>query len=92
MKELLEEEREKVVWGKKVARRLFGQMGAFDRFDLVLTHLSGIVAEIRPEDVKYVLAFYDLGELAERLRDYARRCSELAEAVEKLLGEGMGCR
>jgi len=49
-------------------------------------------AAISPEDVKYVLSFYDLGELRTKLRSYAERCKALADRIDELLREGMGAQ
>jgi hypothetical protein len=86
----MERERELARRGWLLARRLFRQMDRFDKFDVVLMHLDSILAAIEKEDVKYVLSFYDLGELRAKLRDYAKKCTELANKIDGLLREGMG--
>ena len=82
-------ERKMVLRGRLLAQRLFRQMNRFDKFDVVLMHLDSILATITPEDVKYVFSFYDLSELRAKLRDYARKCSELANKIDDLLKKGM---
>jgi hypothetical protein len=86
MEEKMEREKELARRGWLLARRLFRQMDRFDKFDVVLMHLDAILAAIAPEDVKYVAAFYDLGELRAKLRDYAKKCTELANKIDELLG------
>ena len=88
----MERERELARRGWLLARRLFRQMDRFDKFDVVLMHLDSILAAISPEDVKYVLSFYDLGELRTKLRSYAERCKALADRIDELLREGMGAQ
>ena len=86
----MERERELARRGWLLARRLFRQMDRFDKFDVVLMHLDSILAAIEKEDVKYVLSFYDLSELRAKLRDYAKKCTELANKIDEMLREGMG--
>jgi hypothetical protein len=88
----MEREKELARRGWLLARRLFRQMPRFDKFDVVLMHLDAILAAISPEDVKYVLSFYDLGELRAKLRSYAKKCTELANKIDELLREGMGAQ
>jgi hypothetical protein len=90
MEEKMERERKMVLRGRLLAQRLFRQMHRFDGFDVVLMNIDSILAAIGEEDVKYVLSFYDLGELRAKLRDYARKCTELANKVDELLKKGMG--
>jgi hypothetical protein len=90
MEEKTEREKGLIRRGRLLAQRLFRQMDRFDKFDVVLMHLDSILAAIGEEDVKYVLSFYDLGELRAKLRDYARKCTELANKVDELLKKGMG--
>jgi hypothetical protein len=90
MEEKMERERKMVLRGRLLAQRLFRQMDRFDKFDVVLMHLDSILAAIDEENVKYVVAFYDLSELRSKLRDYARKCTELANKVDELLKKGMG--
>jgi len=71
----------------KIARLLFAQMSRFDRLAVVLDSLDSLIALIDAENVRDVLSFYDLDELKVKLRMYAKKCSELADAVEKLLKE-----
>jgi hypothetical protein len=71
----------------KIARLLFAAMGRFDRLAVVLDSLDTLIALIEPDDVQDVMRFYDLSELKVKLLVYARKCSELADAVEKLLRE-----
>jgi hypothetical protein len=54
---------------------------------VVLDSLDSLIALIDPDSVRDVMQFYDLSELKTKLRVYARKCSELADAVEKLLRE-----
>jgi hypothetical protein len=75
---------------RRLAERLFRLMEQFDRFDVVLLNLDTILAAITPEDVKYVLKFYDLSELRSKLRGYASECETLAKKIDELLQEGMG--
>jgi hypothetical protein len=92
MEKKMEREREQVRRGWLLARRLLRQMDRFDKFDVVLMHLDSILAAIAPEDVKYVLAHYDLNELRAKLRSYAERCRTLADRIDELLREGMGAQ
>ena len=71
----------------KIARLLFAQMSRFDRLALVLDSLDTLIALIESDDVQDVMRFYDLSELKAKLRMYAKKCTELADAVEKLLRE-----
>jgi hypothetical protein len=71
-----------------LAQRLFRQMEQFDRFDVVLMNIDSILALIGEEDVKHVLAFYDLGELKNKLRSYASQCETLAKRIDELLEKG----
>ena len=71
----------------KIARLLFAQMSRFDRLALVLDSLDTLIALIDADEVKDVMQFYDLSELKTKLRMYARKCTELADAVEELLRE-----
>jgi hypothetical protein len=71
----------------RIARLLFAAMERFDRLALVLDDLDSLLALVDADNVKDVLQHYDLSELAARLRLYARKCSELADAVEELLRE-----
>jgi hypothetical protein len=71
----------------KIARLLFAAMGRFDRLAVVLDSLDTLIALIEPDDVQEVMQFYDLSELKVKLRVYAKKCTELADAVEKLLKE-----
>jgi len=71
----------------KIARLLFKEMERFDRLALVLDDLDSLLALIDADNVRDVLQFYDLDELRAKLRAYARKCSELADAVEELLRE-----
>jgi hypothetical protein len=81
-------EKEKEKWGAwKIARLLFAAMGRFDRLAVVLDSLDALIALIDADEVKDVMQFYDLSELKTKLRVYAKKCSELADAVEKLLKE-----
>jgi hypothetical protein len=81
-------EKEKEKWGAwKIARLLFAAMGSFDRLAVVLDSLDTLIALIDPDEVQDVLQFYDLSELKTKLRVYARKCAELADAVDKLLRE-----
>jgi len=54
---------------------------------VVLDSLDSLIALIDPDSVQDVMQFYDLSELKTKLRMYARRCTELADAVDKLLRE-----
>jgi hypothetical protein len=96
MEEKMERERERerkmVLRGRLLAQRLFRQMHRFDGFDVVLMHLDSILAAVTPEDVKYLLSFYDLSELRAKLRSYAERCRALADRIDELLREGMGAQ
>jgi hypothetical protein len=81
-------EKEKEKWRAwKIARLLFAQMSRFDRLALVLDSLDTLIAMIDADEVDDVMQFYDLDELRAKLRVYAKKCSELADAVEKLLRE-----
>jgi hypothetical protein len=81
-------EKEKEKWGAwKIARLLFAAMGRFDRLAVVLDSLDALIAMIDSDSVQDVMQFYDLSELKVKLRMYARKCSELADAVDKLLRE-----
>ena len=71
----------------KIARLLFAQMSRFDRLALVLDSLDTLIAMIDADEVEDVMRFYDLSELKAKLRMYAKKCTELADAVEKLLRE-----
>jgi hypothetical protein len=71
----------------KIARLLFAAMGRFDRLALVLDSLDTLIAMIDSDSVQDVMQFYDLGELKTKLRMYAKKCAELADAVDKLLRE-----
>jgi hypothetical protein len=71
----------------KIARLLFAQMSRFDRLAVVLDSLDTLIAMIDADEVEDVLQFYDLSELKTKLRVYARKCTELADAVDKLLRE-----
>jgi hypothetical protein len=71
----------------KIARLLFAQMSRFDRLALVLDSLDTLIALIDADDVQDVMRFYDLSELGAKLRVHAKKCTELADAVEKLLRE-----
>jgi hypothetical protein len=81
-------EEEKKRWGAwKIARLLFAAMGRFDRLAVVLDSLDTLIAMIDSDSVQDVMQFYDLGELKTKLRMYAKKCAELADAVDKLLRE-----
>jgi hypothetical protein len=81
-------EKEKEKWGAwKIARLLFAQMSRFDRLAVVLDSLDTLIALIDPDSVQDVMQFYDLSELKRKLRMYAKKCTELADAVDKLLRE-----
>jgi hypothetical protein len=71
----------------KIARLLFAAMGRFDRLALVLDSLDSLIALIDSDNVHDVIQFYDLSELRAKLRMYAKKCTELADAVDKLLQE-----
>jgi hypothetical protein len=71
----------------KIARLLFAQMSRFDRLAMVLDDLDSLLALVDEDNVRDVMQFYDLSELRAKLRVYAKKCSELADAVEKLLKE-----
>jgi hypothetical protein len=71
----------------RIARLLFAQMSRFDRLAVVLDSLDSLIALIDADNVRDVMQFYDLDELKAKLRVYARKCAELADAVEKLLRE-----
>jgi hypothetical protein len=71
----------------KIARLLFAQMSRFDRLAVVLDSLDTLIALIDADEVEDVMQFYDLSELKAKLRMYAKKCTELADAVEKLLRE-----
>ena len=71
----------------KIARLLFAAMGRFDRLAVVLDSLDSLIALIDSDNVEDVLEFYDLDELKTKLRMYAKKCTELADAVDKLLRE-----
>ena len=92
MEEKMERERGLIRRGRLLAQRLFRQMPRFDGFDVVLMNIDSILAAIDEEDVKYVAAFYDLGELRAKLLDYAKKCTELANKIDELLREGMGAQ
>jgi hypothetical protein len=62
-------------------------MGRFDRLAVILDSLDSLLALIDEDNVEDVMQFYDLDELRTKLRMYARKCAELADAVEKLLKE-----
>ncbi|MCC6051384.1 MAG: hypothetical protein LM580_11795 [Thermofilum sp.] len=71
----------------RIARLLFKEMERFDRLALVLDDLDSLLALVDADNVQDVMQFYDLDELGAKLRAYARKCSELADAVEELLRE-----
>ena len=71
----------------KIARLLFAQMSRFDRLAVVLDNLDTLIALIDAGEVRDVMQFYDLSELKTKLRVYAKKCTELADAVEKLVRE-----
>ena len=71
----------------KIARLLFAQMSRFDRLAVVLDGLDTLIAMIDADEVEDVMQFYDLSELKAKLRMYAKKCAELADAVDKLLRE-----
>jgi hypothetical protein len=71
----------------KIARLLFAAMGRFDRLAVVLDNLDSLIALIDSDNVRDVMQFYDLSELRTKLRVYAKKCTELADAVDKLLKE-----
>jgi hypothetical protein len=71
----------------KIARLLFREMERFDRLALVLDDLDTLIALIDADNVRDVMQFYNLSELKAKLRVYARKCTELADAVERLLKE-----
>jgi hypothetical protein len=71
----------------KIARLLFAAMGRFDRLAVVLDSLDTLIAMIDSDSVQDVMQFYNLSELKAKLRVYAKKCAELADAVDKLLRE-----
>jgi hypothetical protein len=70
----------------KIARLLFAAMGRFDRLAVVLDNLDSLIALIDADNVSDVMRFYDLSELKAKLRDYAKKCTELANKIDELLG------
>jgi hypothetical protein len=59
----------------------------FDRLAAVLDDLDSLLALIDADNVQDVMRFYDLSELKTKLRVYARKCAELADAIDELLRE-----
>jgi hypothetical protein len=71
--------------GREVAERLFSLMGDFDHFDAVLHSIERIVEDLDEEEVREVLMYYDLAELARQCRHYADVLLHIARHIDEIL-------